>query len=94
MFVISTFANHVAGALVHADDRQLRAAVFYDPQHDTVIGGAELKEREQAVNRRLPLKEQPTGEFKLVTMLADAGGNIATIVATATATSEKAAGNK
>jgi hypothetical protein len=62
-----------------ADDRGLRAVVFFDPQHDTVIGGAELKGRQQSVNLKLPLTALKPGEFKLVTMLADQGGNIATL---------------
>jgi hypothetical protein len=37
------------------DDRELRAAVFYDPQNDTVIGGAELKGKSQAVELKLPI---------------------------------------
>ena len=70
-------------SLKASDDRGLRAVVFYDPQNDTVIGGAEMKGREQAVNQKLPLKALKPGEFKLVTMLADAGGNIAMITTAA-----------
>jgi hypothetical protein len=87
------------------DDRELRAAVFYDPQHDIVIGGTELKGKTQAVELKLPLTaDNPDGLYrlttlakalkatavpgsnrgqeglKLVTFLADAGGNIANIV--------------
>lgn len=68
-----------------ADDRGLRAAVFLDPQHDTVIGGADLKGRQQNVNLKLPLTALKPGEFKLVTLLADGGGNIATITTPAAA---------
>jgi len=63
-----------------ADDRGLRAVVFVDPQHDTVVGGAELKGRQQTVNLKLSLTALKPGEFKLVSMVADAGGNISTIV--------------
>ncbi len=73
-----------------SDDRGLRAVVFYDPQRDTVIGGAELTGRQQTVNLKLPLQELKPGEFKpgefkLVSMLADAGGNITTITTAAEA---------
>jgi hypothetical protein len=86
------------------DDRELRAAVFYDPQNDTVIGGAELKGKNQAVELKLLLNTNTPGArnlvtmlasalktrarsgsagneggIKLVTFLADAGGNIAVI---------------
>jgi hypothetical protein len=67
-----------------SDNIGLSAAVFFDPQHDTVIGGAELKGRNQNLNLKLPLKELKPGDFKLVTMLADGGGNIANITTTAT----------
>jgi hypothetical protein len=63
------------------DDCGLRAVVFTDP--DTVIGGAELKGRNQTVEVTLPLKVLKAGDFKLITMLADAGGNITTIVSSA-----------
>jgi hypothetical protein len=86
------------------DDRALRAAVFYDPQNDSVIGGTELKGKNQALELELPLnvmtpsgmslsmmlakalktgeKPQPAGRelgIKLVTFLADAGGNITAV---------------
>jgi len=86
------------------DDRELRAAVFYDPQNDTVIGGVELKTKNQAVELTLPLNTNTPGGrnlltmlasalktgaksgsagsesgIRLVTFLADAGGNIAVI---------------
>lgn len=64
------------------DDRALRAVVFVDPQHDTVVGGAELKGREQTVKLKLPLKALKSGEFKLVALLADGGGNISGIATT------------
>jgi hypothetical protein len=63
------------------DDRALRAVVFTDT--DTVIGGAELKGRNQTVELTLPRKALEAGGFNLVTMLADAGGNITTIVSSA-----------
>jgi len=91
-------------AMKATDDRELRAAVFYDPQNDTVIGGAELKGNNQALELKLPLNTNtPAGRnlvtmlasarktgaksgsaggeggIKLVTLLADAGGNIASI---------------
>jgi hypothetical protein len=59
------------------DDRELRAAVFYDRRRDTVIGGAELKGKDQAVEVNLRLPGRPGGDFRLTTFLADAGGNIA-----------------
>ncbi len=76
------------------DDRELRAAVFYDRQHDTVIGGTELTGRNQALELALPLDtklpdgpdlfallsspESPPGQGgrRILTLLADAGGNI------------------
>jgi hypothetical protein len=86
------------------DDRELRTAVFYDPQNDTVIGGVELKGKNQAVELKLTLNTNTPGGrnlstmlasalktgaksgsagskggIKLVTLLADAGGNIAAI---------------
>ena len=89
------------------DDRGLKAAVFYDPQNDTVIGGAELTGKEMALELKLPLdpstpygrslasmlsSSRKTGrktrsagspaEIKLVTFVADAGGNIAAIETT------------
>ena len=80
------------------DDRELRAAVFYDRQHDTVIGGTELTGKNQALELALPLNtklpdgpdlfallsspELPAGQGgdRILTLLADAGGNIVYIV--------------
>jgi hypothetical protein len=75
----------VAVTLNATDDRGLRAAVFFDRQHDTVIGGAELHGREQRVETKLPLQALKAGEFRLVTLLADGGGNITGITTTGTA---------
>ncbi len=76
------------------DDRELRAAVFYDPQHDTVIGGMELTGKNQTLELALPLDtklpdgrdlfallsspEPPAGQGggRILTLLADASGNI------------------
>ncbi|HEV3309916.1 MAG TPA: hypothetical protein VG815_05320, partial [Chloroflexota bacterium] len=54
------------------DDRELRAAVFYDPQNDTVIGGAELKGKSQAVELKLPVNANSPVGLNLATMLARA----------------------
>jgi hypothetical protein len=43
------------------DDRELRATVFYDPQNDTVIGGAELTGKKQAVELTLPVNANAFG---------------------------------
>ena len=74
-----------------SDDRNLRAAVFYDPQNDTVIGAADLKGQNQALEITLPLNATVPGSrtlatmladprrttpIRLVTFLADSGGNI------------------
>jgi hypothetical protein len=75
----------VAASLKAADDRELRAVVFYDPQNDTVIGSHELKGRNQSIEQKLPVPALKSGEFKLVALLADGGGNIAHIAATAAA---------
>jgi len=75
----------VAVSLKATDDRELRAVVFYDPQNDTVVGSHGLKGRNQSIEQRLPVPALKTGKFKLVAMLADGGGNIANIVATAAA---------
>jgi Putative peptidase family len=79
------------------DDRELRAAVFYNRQHDTVIGGTELTGKNQTLELALPLDtklpdgpdlfallsspEPPEGQGgeRILTLLADAGGNIAYI---------------
>ncbi len=83
------------------DDRELRAAVFYDPQNDSVIGGTELKGKSQTIELKLPLnRNTPEGRslfnmvqnalkaganpgsgqkdlgIRIITFLADAGGNI------------------
>ncbi len=76
------------------DDRALRAAVFYDRQHDTVIGGTELTGKSQTLGLALPLDtrlpdgrdlfallsgpEPPAGQGggRILTLLADAGGNL------------------
>ena len=78
------------------DDRELRAAVFYHRQHDTVIGGTELAGKNQTLELALPLDtklpdgpdlfdllsspESPAGQGggRILTLLADAGGNIVT----------------
>lgn len=71
-------------SLQAADDRALRAVVFFDPQNDSVIGGAELKDRQQAVMTKFPIAKFKSGEFRLITLLADGGGNIASTVTTVT----------
>jgi Putative peptidase family len=76
------------------DDRELRAAVFYDYRHDTVIGGTELTGKNQTLELALPLDTKlpdgpdlftllssakpPAGQdgAQILTLLADAGGNI------------------
>jgi hypothetical protein len=76
------------------DDRALRAAVFYDRPHDTVIGGTELRGKNQTLELALPLDTKLPGGRDLftllssteraagpggrpiLTLLADAGGNI------------------
>jgi hypothetical protein len=79
------------------DDRELRAAVFYDPQNDTVIGGAELKGKSQAVELELPVSTNTPVGRDLAKMLAralktgaepgnggsDAGINLVTFLADA-----------
>jgi len=75
-------------SLKGVDDRALKAVVFYDPQNDTVIGGHELKGKEDSVQKKLtvtkPKQANKSGEYKLVAMLADQGGNIASIEAVVT----------
>jgi Putative peptidase family len=79
------------------DDRELRAAVFYDRRYDTVIGGTELTGKNQTLELALPLDtklpdgpdlftlvsspETPAGRGggRILTLLADAGGNIVNI---------------
>ena len=48
-------APAIAVSLKARDDKGLRAAVFYDPQNDTVLGGAELKGKSQDVELKLPI---------------------------------------
>jgi hypothetical protein len=89
-----------------SDDRELRATLFYDPQNDMVIGGADLKGKKQTLELKLSLDNnnpamhslvrmletalKPGANpglvandsgIRLVTFLADAGGNIAPITA-------------
>ena len=75
------------------DDRELREAVFYDRQHDTVLGGTELAGKNQALEfatpgyqaagraRSVRLAVTPRsaagqGGGRILTLLADASGNI------------------
>ena len=44
-----------------SDDRELRAAVFYDPQNDTVIGGADLKGKKLEVELKIAARFQKPG---------------------------------
>jgi len=53
------------------DDRGLRAAVFYDPQNDTVIGGAELKGKSQFLELKLPVNTGIASGQSLAMMLAN-----------------------
>jgi hypothetical protein len=53
--------------------------------NDTVVGSHELKGRNQSIEQKLAVSALKPGEFKLVAMLADGGGNIAHIAATAAA---------
>ncbi len=53
------------------DDRDLRAAVFYDPQNDTVIGGAELKGKSQALELNVSVNTAIASGRSLATMLAN-----------------------
>jgi hypothetical protein len=69
----------VAVTMKAADDHALRAVVFVDPNRDTVIGGAELKGRQQSLSVKLPMRPPESGEFRLATLLADAGGNITSV---------------
>jgi Putative peptidase family len=54
------------------DDRELRAAVFYDRQDDTVIGGTELKGKSQAIELELPVNTNTAVGRRVVTILARA----------------------
>ena len=53
--VIRGRAPAIAVTLKARDDRGLRAAVFYDPQNDTVLDGAELKGRSQDLELKIPI---------------------------------------
>ena len=73
-----------------SDDRELRAAVFYDRQHDTVIGGTKLTGKTQTLELALPLDTKlPDGPdlFTLVTSpeppAGQGGGQILTLLADA-----------
>jgi hypothetical protein len=93
-------APAIAVTLNARDERGLRAAVFYDPRNDTVLGGAELKGKSQDIELKLPIdtrtlygrnlsamletaakKQEKSGSvpIKLMTFLADVGGNLAVI---------------
>jgi hypothetical protein len=101
---LSGLSPAVAVSMNASDDRELRAAVFYDPQNDIVVGGAELKGKNHILELKLSLNTMtPAGRrlatlledtlksganpglvandsgIRLVTLLADAGGNIASI---------------
>jgi Putative peptidase family len=72
------------------DDRELRAAVFYDRQHDTVIGGTELTGKNQALELALPLDTKLPDGPDLFALLSSpespagqGGGRILTLVADA-----------
>ena len=52
------------------DDHDLRAAVFYDPQNDTVIGGAELKGKNQVLEVKVPVNTRTASGQGLAMLLA------------------------
>lgn len=65
-----------------ADDRGLRAAIFYDPQADSVVGGADLKDTQKTIDAQIPVKPGARGDYRIETILADGGGNFTTVTAT------------
>jgi hypothetical protein len=69
-------------SLKMTDDRKLRTVAFYDPQNDTLVGGQDLKGRKQTIEAKLSLSSLKPGEFKLVAMIADGGGNISYVTTT------------
>ena len=73
----------VSISLTARDNRGLRAVVFHDAQHDSVLGGAELTGQTQTVSMKLPVRSLKSGEFTLNTLIADDGGNIATVTTVA-----------
>ena len=54
------------------DDRELRATLFYDPQNDMVIGGADLKGKKQTLELKLSLDNNNPAMHSLVRMLETA----------------------
>jgi hypothetical protein len=53
------------------DDRDLRAPVFYDPQNDTVIGGAELKGKNQDLELKVPVNTRSASGLSLAMLVAN-----------------------
>ena len=73
----SSGENEYAVKLTAADNRGLRAAVFFDEVRSSVVGGCELKGTSQTYQARLPLlADQGSGMAKLSVQVIDQGGNI------------------
>ena len=58
------------------DSQGLHAVLFFDPQADCVIGGAELKGTRQVGTLKLPVKAELPERYTLMALVADGGGNI------------------
>lgn len=63
-------------SLTATDNSGLKAALFYDVQRDSVIGGAELSGQQKNIELELTVAARDSGDFVFTTILADQGGNM------------------
>jgi hypothetical protein len=59
-----------------SDNQGLRAILFFAPSQDSVVGGRILTGTSQTFEQTLSVRPLRPGEFRLVALVADAGGNL------------------
>ncbi len=61
-----------------SDDRGLRAALFYAPHQDSVVGGRALSGRRQSFTQQLAIKPAVSTDVQIDVTVTDSGGNYTT----------------
>lgn len=58
------------------DNEALRAILFFSPGQDSAVGGRALAGKSQAFEETVTVRPLKSGPFRLIALLADAGGNL------------------
>ncbi len=77
-------ATTVKVSVTASDNEGLRAALFYSPTEDSVVGGRALRGKAQTFEQVLSVRPLRPGAYRLHATVADVGGNLTTAEASGT----------